>query len=406
MSASEGDNNNNIAKLGAIYQQALQLHEDGRIAQALPLYEQVLQRLSDADLVHYNYALARYEVDDFSGAVRSFERAAELQPDEPDYWFNLGLAAKKSGDYQKSQRSYEKALALRPDDADLHYNLACCLQAAENYEAAINAYEQTLALEPGNTSALGNLAYLLHRQGDLEGAGKKYESLLQLQPQHSGARHMLAALRGVTSDRAPQHYVEALFDNYSSSFDASLLDTLEYQVPELLAQMLRSHNGKKNFASCLDLGCGTGLAGEKLKKRCNVLTGIDLSKGMIDEAHKKNIYDELLLAEAVSFLENSRQRYDLILAADVLTYLGDLQPLFKACARCARQQALFSFSTEHSNQEDWQLKPSGRYGHERDYVVEAAGKYGWRKIRYMAADLRKERHAWIKGDIFLLEFAG
>ena len=50
----------------------------------------------------------------------------------------------------------------------------------------------------------------------------------------------------------------------------------------------------------LDLGCGTGLAGEALRRRAAWLEGVDLSSGMIDQARRKGLYDRLEVAEAVT----------------------------------------------------------------------------------------------------------
>jgi len=50
-------------------------------------------------------------------------------------------------------------------------------------------------------------------------------------------------------------------------------------------------NGK--FKNVIDLGCGTGLVGERFRDIAGKLIGIDVSINMIHKAKKKNIYDEL-----------------------------------------------------------------------------------------------------------------
>ena len=47
------------------------------------------------------------------------------------------------------------------------------------------------------------------------------------------------------------------------------------------------------FGTMLDLGCGTGLAGEAFRPHVDWLEGVDLSPGMIAQARKKTIYDRL-----------------------------------------------------------------------------------------------------------------
>ena len=47
----------------------------------------------------------------------------------------------------------------------------------------------------------------------------------------------------------------------------------------------------------VDLGCGTGLMGERLRPHCDCLEGYDISSGMLREARAKDIYDELERAD-------------------------------------------------------------------------------------------------------------
>ena len=89
-----------------------------------------------------------------------------------------------------------------------------------------------------------------------------------------------------------------------------------------------------HFAHALDLGCGTGLAGVAFRDCVERLEGIDLSPGMVAEARAKGIYDALHVGEVVAHLKAATDRqFDLILAADVLVYVGDLAPLFLEVAR-------------------------------------------------------------------------
>ena len=51
---------------------------------------------------------------------------------------------------------------------------------------------------------------------------------------------------------------------------------------------------------------------------------------MLQKASEKQIYDELVCCDALEFLADSEKGYDLVIAADFLVYVGDLEPLFSA----------------------------------------------------------------------------
>src|SRR2546430_1639578 len=75
--------------------------------------------------------------------------------------------------------------------------------------------------------------------------------------------------------------------------------------------------GDRCGLNILDLGCGTGLSGQSLRSRARRLTGIDLSRAMIDRARTRRVYDELGVAEITAFLDApDGERYDLIAACD------------------------------------------------------------------------------------------
>ena len=108
------------------------------------------------------------------------------------------------------------------------------------------------------------------------------------------AKHLLACINGNTPVSAPKAYVKELFDNYASKFEYSLVENLQYNVPNELTQMIMTKQSVGSLGSVLDLGSGIGLAGVELKQFCCHVEDIDLSHSMIKQAQKKNIYDQLI----------------------------------------------------------------------------------------------------------------
>ena len=56
---------------------------------------------------------------------------------------------------------------------------------------------------------------------------------------------------------------------------------------------------------------------------------IDLSKRMLDQAKKKNIYNELIKEDIVTYLSNNYFDFDYFVSLDVFIYIGDLSNIFK-----------------------------------------------------------------------------
>ncbi|CAK8719073.1 Putative methyltransferase, contains TPR repeat [Candidatus Electrothrix laxa] len=406
-----GTKSEQIEDIQEIYAQAVASHERGEVAEAIELYGKVLAQFPDADVALYNQGLALFDSERYAEAVAVFSRAAELRQDDADTWYNLGLALKQEQQYSEAVDAYKQALALQPEDRDVLFNLANCCRESEDREEAAVYYARLLELEADHISALNNFAYLCHLRHDNAQAEQLYRRLLALQPDHPGTQHMLAALTGKATGTPENAYVRDLFDQYSDSFEQSLMGKLEYRVPELLFDLvLRTQAALKKgaeqleqpYVHCLDLGCGTGLAGKLFSPHCQQLSGVDLSGKMLAHAAEKGVYDRIMVDDVVHFLCEDEQQYDLLVAADLLIYLADLEPLFRAAFQRTAPGGLFVFSTEHGEKNQWQVRQTGRFAHQYEYVVEVAQRCGWQLVISEEADLRREEDAWIRGDLFVL----
>ena len=181
-----------------------------------------------------------------------------------------------------------------------------------------------------------------------------------------------------------------------------MLKDLKYSVPEALRKALnRSMKPQNSFMKALDLGCGTGLGGEAFVDVCSDLVGVDLSTNMIDLASEKNIYSSLYVAEVHDFLNTCEDHFDLIIAADVFIYIGDLLPIFQGLAKISSPNAYLCFSTEKSSTSDYILRKSGRFAHGDNFIKKVCLETGWSIRTAEPAKLREERFKGIEGMLYI-----
>ncbi len=150
----------------------------------------------------------------------------------------------------------------------------------------------------------------------------------------------------------------------------------------------------------LDLGCGTGLAGMVFKPLAARLTGIDLSPAMIEKARARGIYDRLCVGDIETALDG---RYDLIMAADTLVYLGDLAPVFAAVAAHLSPNGFFLFTTEAKDDSGFALGPKRRWRHSEAYIRDTAHAAGLSVAGLVAASPRTEGHQPVPGHAVALK---
>jgi len=385
----------------------LAYYQQERLPEAAASFEKALALDSGHHMACYNLGLARFGCEEYEEAVGAFRQAHAICSDDFDICFNLGLTLARLNRPEEALQYYQEALELDPRDKELLNTIGNACKDLHAHEEAIKYYRQALAVDPEYGPAYTNLGIVLHILGRPEEAVACYEKALALGHKPISARYILAALTGGgDEENAPQSYVRELFDGYAERFESSLTGELGYDVPGKLRGLLEAAKDAENeFAAALDLGCGTGLAGEAFRDVvAGELNGVDLSPKMLAKAREKGVYDDLFEGDIVKFLEGKPQGYDLVVAADVLIYLGNLAPFFKAVSGACRPTGLLLFSLEnHAAGEDFVLRRSGRFAHAAAYVETLAGQYGFAVKAQQQSAIRMEKEQWIAGNLFCLQ---
>lgn len=295
--------------------------------------------------------------------------------------------------------------------ADRRVACAAALAEAGDFAAAAELVQQALELVPGWTAGWSLLGEYLERSGHIEGAKAAWRRLSELDTERVfGAALKLAAYGEAKIHATDPAFVAALFDDYAERFEAQLVQKLRYAVPQAVGEFVAtalSGRGAGQLAHAIDLGCGTGLMGERLRRYVSYLEGVDLSGGMIGKARRKAIYDTLAQDELVRFLAAHRGGVDLLTAADVFNYCGDLEPVVAAAARVLVPGGLLAFSLEaHAGPEPIVLRPSLRYAHEPEAARRVLRAGGFEVLRFEQAVLRHDRGEPVVGYLVLASRAG
>ncbi len=118
---------------------------------------------------------------------------------------------------------------------------------------------------------------------------------------------------------------------------------------------------------------------------------------MVEKAQARGIYDRVLAGEVTTLLAAAPMRYDLVTAADVLVYIGDLAPLADAVNMALQSGGAFAFTVEMSVDQEWRLNDSGRYAHSATYLRQLAARHGFEIALLDEASTRDDRGAPVPG---------
>lgn len=382
----------------------------GQIQQAIPLFEKAL-RLDPIGIdAHYFLANSFIRIDMVQQAITNYEAVIKHDPHHANAKLNLAMALVSIRDYVTALPYLAEAAALDPDNAELQGHLAEAYLDLGITSSAIDQYNKALNLDPNRSTWQHNLAVLYLRDRQLDLAKQHFKLSLALEADNPTAQHMLQALEsdGFTKSEiatAPASYISDLFDQYAGYYNKHVTDTLHYKVPAMLRQAISKHvTTATKQQNVLDLGCGTGLCGIYFSDLAGFLVGVDLSAEMLAQAKALDAYDGLCRANIVETIPGyGRAVFDIVLAADVLVYIGDLSLVFAAVKSCLRTTGMFAFTVEALfTENDFELQSSGRFAHSEKYILQLAEEYNFIVKTFDNVVLREQEGSPIDGFLFVL----
>ena len=169
-----------------IFNDALQHHQAGRLAEAEQLYRQILALdPHHTDSLHLLGVLAG-QVGRYDFAVELIGQAIAVRGDDPLFHYNLANALRDQGKPDEAAAGYERALKFKPDLAEAHNNLGIIFQSQGRLDDAAAHFTRALASKPDYVDVFGNLCAVLIDQEKFGHAEKLYKHMLSLKPDDAG----------------------------------------------------------------------------------------------------------------------------------------------------------------------------------------------------------------------------
>ena len=115
-------------------------------------------------------------------AVSLYERALAADPKLTRAYTDLVSLYGRLHQDAKAEQAYHQAIALDPNGADAYYNFGVfCFDRGRKNEAK-TAFERAVRLQPRHAEALNNLAAILEQEGKLDQAALQYRRATEVNP--------------------------------------------------------------------------------------------------------------------------------------------------------------------------------------------------------------------------------
>jgi tetratricopeptide (TPR) repeat protein len=211
--------------------QAFAFHQAGRLADAEPLYREIL----DVAPAHFDslhmLGVLHLQTQRNAEALALITRAVAVNPASATALNNQGNALRVLGRYDEALVSYERALAADASYIEAIKNRGDVYQILGKHTEAIACYDQALSAMPQHAEALNNRGASLQHLKKIDEALADYERALLFNPRHILAlknRGKALAALGRHED-ALKTFAQAL------TIDANAADTYAYMGGALRA---------------------------------------------------------------------------------------------------------------------------------------------------------------------------
>ena len=187
------------------------LQSQGRIEEAVQQYQQAIEWQPDLVRPRYNLGCILASRGRLAEAIKQYQDALRLEPYASEVRNNLGIALASSGNLDEAIGQFQRAIELRPDFAEAHVNLGHALAIRTNFAQAITQYEEALRFDPKNASDHYDLAIALANSGDLAQATDQFREAARLNPDLPDVHTALAKVleKQGLRDEAQRESVEA-----------------------------------------------------------------------------------------------------------------------------------------------------------------------------------------------------
>ena len=131
-----------------------------------------------------------------------------------------------------------KGIEVDTENASLYNDLGNAFDDLGNKDRAIRSYKKAISISPRYIEAYINLGIVSKSLGKKSTAVNAFGEALKIDPSNQIVQHHLSALTGITENTAPRKYITELFDAYAPDFEDSLVNLLDYRLPDIVTEVL------------------------------------------------------------------------------------------------------------------------------------------------------------------------
>jgi tetratricopeptide (TPR) repeat protein len=167
---------------------------EGRIAEAIPYFQEALRLSPDHLIALNNLGNAYRQQKQWDEARKVLERAVAVGPEDPEANYSLGMVFAQIDDSDRAYEYLQKALKFRPAYPEALNNLGVLYLRTRRRDQAVASFEECIRVAPAFDQSYLSLAWVYALEGTPDKARTVLLELLKQHPNHAQAQKALAEL--------------------------------------------------------------------------------------------------------------------------------------------------------------------------------------------------------------------
>ncbi|MGY6562924.1 MAG: tetratricopeptide repeat protein [Luteibaculaceae bacterium] len=227
------------------------LLQNKEATEAMPILNRIIAVYPENTEAFYLRGLAKYFLNDFTGAEEDFSKSIEIKRFNPDAFHFRGISRDMMLNFKGAVEDFETALEQRPNDPDILTDLSISLLHSKQAEKAEKTAKKALKLQPNNPRTLLCLGAISMELDSAANAVYYFTAVIERDPNllqaYTNRAKAYVALENVEKAKQDFSYVltknpehamarllrsELYYDNLETQFALADLDTLLGFNPE------------------------------------------------------------------------------------------------------------------------------------------------------------------------------
>jgi arylsulfatase A-like enzyme/Flp pilus assembly protein TadD len=198
---TDADDPKRLVDLDDMVHQAVELFSAGRAAEAVGIYQRIIDRRPDMAIAYRHLAFLDWQLGNPGAAIEVLRGAVSRGVNTPVVLTQLGGYLAETGRTGEALQILEPLARDADADADTLNMLGIAYARARRPDDARRVFEQVLAVNPESSIPLENLGVLALERHDFVTARRRFESAVQADPRSSRAHGDLGVVLQQAGDR-------------------------------------------------------------------------------------------------------------------------------------------------------------------------------------------------------------